>query len=209
MLRNDALLAAIAVSYDAVVLPANRKDFDLLSQDVCGVTDSGSIVCERLGPNPRPQRFAPQQGSYVRVALRGSLAVCGLTNQGRIECWFREEIMEDDWPNQGDYEQIAASRVDVHRERMPQGVGRRAPLDPRAREPCVEPPLDLSHGDSPPAACQKERARRSSAHEATEIVAHALREDRAIASAPLPVHQNRCILEIDVFDIECDRLADA
>jgi predicted nucleic acid-binding protein len=32
VLRNDALLAATALSYDAVVLTANRKDFDLLSQ---------------------------------------------------------------------------------------------------------------------------------------------------------------------------------
>lgn len=32
VLRNDALLAATAASYDAVVLTANRKDFDLLSQ---------------------------------------------------------------------------------------------------------------------------------------------------------------------------------
>ena len=32
VLRNGALLAATAASYDAVVLTANRKDFDLLSQ---------------------------------------------------------------------------------------------------------------------------------------------------------------------------------
>ena len=73
-----------------------------------------------------------------------------------------------------DNEEIVGPLVNIHCVCVPERMRGRVPIDSRAFEQRAEPPLNLSHGDSPPAACQKERAGRSFPHEAMELVANTL-----------------------------------